>query len=204
MAGTLEGIRVLELASYVTGPFASMLLADLGAEVIKVEERERGDPFRGWGERLYSATFCSLNRNKKSVTLDIRSDEGRDVCRRLAAEADVLIENHRPGVMARRGLGYDDVRPLNPGIIYCSISGFGQDANNVHASNIIVYAVGVGSNIPIAELNAIASDPDSQFVRLLSTFNVTELRDLQESLDSEACQGKITYYCCITMTLMKN
>ena len=85
MSGTLEGIRVLELASYVTGPFASMLLADLGAEVVKVEERERGDPFRGWGERLYSGTFCSLNRNKKSVTLDIRSDEGRDVCRRLAA-----------------------------------------------------------------------------------------------------------------------
>ena len=127
MAGTLEGIRVLELASYVTGPFASMLLADLGAEVVKVEERERGDPFRGWGERLYSGTFCSLNRNKKSVTLDIRSDEGRDICRRLAAEADVLIENHRPGVMARRGLGYDAIRPLNPGIIYCSISGFGQE-----------------------------------------------------------------------------
>ena len=76
-------------------------------------------------------------------------------------------------------------------------------ANNVHARNIIVYAVGIGSSIDIAELNSIASDPDSQFVRLLSTFNVNELRDLQESLDSEACQGKIIYYCHIAMTLMK-
>ena len=128
MAGTLEGIRILELSSYVTGPFASMLMADLGAEVIKVEERERGDPFRGWGGgTMYSATFCSLNRNKKSITLDLRKEEGQEVCRKLAAEADVLIENHRPGVMARRGLGYDTLRELNPKLIYCSISGFGQE-----------------------------------------------------------------------------
>ncbi|MBI4487487.1 MAG: CoA transferase [Deltaproteobacteria bacterium] len=126
MNGALEGIRVVELASYVTGPFASLLLADLGAEVVKVEQPGQGDPFRGWGERLYSATFCSLNRNKKSVTLDIRRDEGRDIVLKLAAGSDVMIENFRPGTLDRRDLGYETVRTLNPKIIYCSVSGFGE------------------------------------------------------------------------------
>lgn len=126
MNGALEGIRVLEIASYVTGPFASLLLADMGAEVVKVEQPGQGDPFRGWGEKLYSATFCSLNRNKKSVTLDIRRDEARDIFLKLAAGSDIVIENFRPGTLEKRGLGYDAVLPLNPKIIYCSISGFGQ------------------------------------------------------------------------------
>ncbi|HXG52301.1 MAG TPA: CoA transferase [candidate division Zixibacteria bacterium] len=126
MSGALAGIRIIEMASYVTGPFAGQLLADMGAEVIKIEEPERGDPFRGWGDRNYSATFCSLNRNKKSVTLDLRRDEARAVALQLAARADVLIENFRPGTMDKRGLGYDHVREVNPEIIYCSISGFGQ------------------------------------------------------------------------------
>lgn len=125
MSGALAGIKVVEIASYVTGPFAGQLLADMGAEVIKVEEPKRGDPFRGWGERNYAATFCSLNRNKKSVTLDLRTDAARDIALRLLTEADVLIQNFRPGVMEKHGLGYEDVKKLNPKIIYCSISGFG-------------------------------------------------------------------------------
>ena len=125
MSGALAGIRVVEAASYVTGPFASQLLADMGAEVVKIEEPKRGDPFRGWGERNYAATFCSLNRNKKSITLDLRVDAGRDIALRLASEADVLIQNFRPGVMEKRGLGYNDVKKLNSKIVYCSISGFG-------------------------------------------------------------------------------
>jgi crotonobetainyl-CoA:carnitine CoA-transferase CaiB-like acyl-CoA transferase len=125
MSGALAGIRVVEAASYVTGPFASQLLADMGAEVVKIEEPKRGDPFRGWGERNYAATFCSLNRNKKSITLDLRVDAGRDIALRLASEADVLIQNFRPGVMEKRGLGYDDIKKLNSKIVYCSISGFG-------------------------------------------------------------------------------
>jgi crotonobetainyl-CoA:carnitine CoA-transferase CaiB-like acyl-CoA transferase len=125
MGGALAGIRIIEAASYVTGPFASQLLADLGAEVIKVEEPKRGDPFRGWGERNYAATFCSLNRNKKSVTVDFRTDEGRDVLVKLLTGADVFIQNFRPGVLDKRGLGYGDIRKLNPKIVYCSISGFG-------------------------------------------------------------------------------
>ena len=125
MSGALAGIRVVEAASYVTGPFASQLLADMGAEVVKIEEPKRGDPFRGWGERNYAATFCSLNRNKKSITLDLRIDAGRDIALRLASKADVLIQNFRPGVMEKRGLGYDDIKKLNSKIVYCSISGFG-------------------------------------------------------------------------------
>ncbi|HYJ14890.1 MAG TPA: CoA transferase [Candidatus Limnocylindria bacterium] len=125
MGGALAGIKVIEAASYVTGPFAAQLLADLGAEVIKVEEPKRGDPFRGWGERNYAATFCSLNRNKKSITLDFRTDEGRDVLLQLLSGADVFLQNFRPGVLDKRGLGYDVIKKLNAKIVYCSISGFG-------------------------------------------------------------------------------
>jgi formyl-CoA transferase len=125
MSGALAGIKVVEAASYVTGPFAAQLLADMGADVIKIEEPKRGDPFRGWGERNYAATFCSLNRNKRSITLDLRADEGRDIALKLAAAADVLIQNFRPGVMEKRGLGYAEIKKLNPKIVYCSISGFG-------------------------------------------------------------------------------
>jgi crotonobetainyl-CoA:carnitine CoA-transferase CaiB-like acyl-CoA transferase len=126
MAVALDGIRVLELASYVTGPYAGVLLGDLGAEVIKIEEPGTGDPFRGWGEGGYSPTFCSLNRNKKSVTLDLRSEQGREALEGLIDTADVLIENFRPGVAERRGFGYADVHLRNPHLVYCSISGFGS------------------------------------------------------------------------------
>src|SRR5918996_4008097 len=125
MGGALAGITVVEAASYVTGPFAAQLLADMGADVVKIEEPKRGDPFRGWGERNYSATFCSLNRNKRSLTLDLRHDQAREIVLKLATEADVLIQNFRPGVMEKRGLGYEDVRKVNSKLVYCSISGFG-------------------------------------------------------------------------------
>jgi crotonobetainyl-CoA:carnitine CoA-transferase CaiB-like acyl-CoA transferase len=122
--GALAGLTVLEIASYVSGPFAGMLLSDLGADVIKIEPPE-GDPFRGWGKDDYSATFGSLNRNKKSVVLDLKNDEGRRTLRQLVARADVLVENFRPGTMDRMTLGYEDLRALNDRLIYCSISGFG-------------------------------------------------------------------------------
>lgn len=124
-AGALAGIRVVEIANYVSGPYASMLLGDLGAEVIKVEAPGAGDPFRGWGRVEYSATFGSLNRNKKSVELDIKQDA--EALRRLLASADVLIENFRPGTLERIGLGYDALSKLNDRLIYCSITGFGSD-----------------------------------------------------------------------------
>lgn len=121
----LDGITVLEFANYVSGPYAGMMLADLGAEVIKIESPEGGDPFRGWGAADYSATFGSVNRNKKSVALDLKSHEGLAAARALAADADVLIENFRVGTMDRLGLGYEAISSANPRIIYASITGFG-------------------------------------------------------------------------------
>ena len=127
MSGALAGITVLEIANYVSGPYAAMLLGDLGATVVKIESPDGGDPFRGWGKVEYSATFGSLNRNKKSVVLDLKEPAGAAALRDLVARADVVIENFRPGTMERLGLGWDDVRPLNERLVYCSISGFGDD-----------------------------------------------------------------------------
>ena len=127
IGGALQGITVLELGTYLTGPYAAMLLGDLGAEVIKVEERASGDPFRGWGNEGYNSTFCSVNRNKKSISLNLKTKKGAEIFLKLAKQADVLIENFRPGVVEELGFDYEKVRELNPKIIYCSISGFGQN-----------------------------------------------------------------------------
>ncbi len=127
MPGALDGIRVVEFANYVSGPYAGMILGDMGADVIKVEEPTKGDPFRGWGRVEYSSTFGSVNRNKKSVTLDLKSDEGKAHARALILSADVVIENFRVGTMDRLGLGFEQFRVENPGLIWCSITGYGSD-----------------------------------------------------------------------------
>jgi crotonobetainyl-CoA:carnitine CoA-transferase CaiB-like acyl-CoA transferase len=126
MSGALEGVTVLEIANYVSGPYAAMLLGDLGATVIKIEGPNGGDPFRGWGSVEYSATFGSLNRNKKSVVLDLKNASEVEMLRALIGDADVLIQNFRPGTLERSRLGYDDVKALNPRLIYTSITGFGN------------------------------------------------------------------------------
>jgi formyl-CoA transferase len=125
MTTALDGTRVIEIANYVGGPYAGALLADLGAEVIKIERPPHGDPYRGWISGGYSSTFCSLNRGKKSMLLDLQSDDGKRAAIALARTADVLIENSRPGVMDRLGLGYEALHELNPRLVYCSITGFG-------------------------------------------------------------------------------
>ncbi len=122
----LQGTRVIEFGSYISGPYAGMILGDFGADVIKVEPPKEGDPFRGWGASGYSATFGSVNRNKRSVTLDLRTAEGVAAARALMLDADVVIENLRAGALDRLGLGWDDVKELNPKLIYCSITGFGE------------------------------------------------------------------------------
>jgi formyl-CoA transferase len=127
MAVALENITVLELAGYLSGPYAGMLLADLGAEVIKVEPVQGGDPFRGWEEQGYGSTFCAVNRNKRSLALDLKADEGRAILLQLAKRADVLIENFRPDVAQRLGIADETLREMNPGLVYCSISGFGTE-----------------------------------------------------------------------------
>jgi crotonobetainyl-CoA:carnitine CoA-transferase CaiB-like acyl-CoA transferase len=126
MVAALDGIRVVEFANYVSGPYAGMLLGDFGAEVIKVEAPDGGDPFRGWGRVEYSPTFGSVNRNKKSIVLDLKSADGVAAARALIRTADVLIENFRIGTMERLGLGYDEVARDNPGLVWCSITGFGS------------------------------------------------------------------------------
>ena len=125
MTAALEDITVLEFASYVSGPYAGMMLGDLGAEVIKVEDPKSGDPFRGWGAADYSATFGSVNRNKKSIILNLKSTEGVAAAIALTEEADVLIENFRPGTMDRLGLGYEKLSAINHRLVYCSVTGFG-------------------------------------------------------------------------------
>lgn len=130
MPGLLEGIRVLDVSRVLTGPYCSLMLADLGAEVIKVEIPGRGDDTRAWGPPFLggeSAYFLSVNRNKKSVTVNLKSPEGRKILLALAARSDVFLENFAPGVAARLGLDYDALRAVNPRLVYCSISGFGQD-----------------------------------------------------------------------------
>jgi crotonobetainyl-CoA:carnitine CoA-transferase CaiB-like acyl-CoA transferase len=129
MPGALEGIKILDITNYIAGPYATLLLADLGAEVYKIETPGAGDPFRTWDKepKNYSPSFCALNRNKKSVTLDMKTPEGKEVFLRLAKDADVVVENLRPGVVDRLGIGYEDIKKLNPKIIYCSISAFGQE-----------------------------------------------------------------------------
>jgi CoA:oxalate CoA-transferase len=126
--GPLSGVLVLDLTRVLAGPFATMLMADLGARVIKVERPEHGDDTRGYGPFLdgRSLYFARVNRGKESVAVDLRSDDGRALVRSIAARADVVVENFRPGVMARHGLAYEDLAALNPALVYASISGFGQ------------------------------------------------------------------------------
>src|SRR5437870_2395780 len=126
--GALDGLRVLALSNQLSGPYCAMLLGDLGADVIKVEHPVGGDNARQGAPHVNgeSAPFMTVNRNKRSITVDLKAPDGLAIVRRLAARADVVLENWRPGTAARLGLGYDDVRRLNPRVIYCSISGFGQ------------------------------------------------------------------------------
>ncbi len=123
----LTGVRVIEVATFITGPYAGMLLAALGADVIKVEPPGSGDPFRLGSHDGVSSRFTAFNRGKRSICVDLRSEQGREVVHKLVNSADVLIENHRPGVMRRLGIDYESLSHLNPRLIYCSISGFGQD-----------------------------------------------------------------------------
>ena len=129
MSGALEGIKVLDLTSYIAGPFATMLLGDLGAEIIKIEQPGTGDMFRRWDKepKLYSPLFRSFNRNKKSTTLNLASAEGKKIFAALVETADVIVENFRPGVVDRLGINYETVSKINPRIVYCSISAFGQE-----------------------------------------------------------------------------
>jgi alpha-methylacyl-CoA racemase len=145
-AGPLAGIRILDLTRLLPGGYATLLLADLGADVVKVEEPGKGDYIR-WTPPIvgdFSAAHVALNRNKRSLALNLKSDSGRAAFLRLVQSFDVVIESFRPGVMARLGLGWEDLRERNQGLVYCAISGYGQDGPYSrlagHDANYIGYA----------------------------------------------------------------
>ncbi|WP_137927048.1 CaiB/BaiF CoA-transferase family protein [Cupriavidus sp. 2SB] len=125
MIKVLEGVKVLEQGTFITGPAAGMLLGDLGADVIKIEQPETGDPFRAFKGGLYSPHFQTYNRNKRSITLNTKNADDREVFDALVGEADVYIQNFRPGAAERLGAGEARLREINPRLIYCAISGFG-------------------------------------------------------------------------------
>ncbi|HYI43866.1 MAG TPA: CaiB/BaiF CoA-transferase family protein [Actinomycetota bacterium] len=144
--GPLEGIRILDLTRLLPGGYATLLLADLGADVVKVEEPGKGDYIR-WTPPIvgpFSASHIALNRNKRSITLNLKSDGGRDLFLRLAEHFDVVIESFRPGVMERLGVGWSVLKETNPGLVYCAISGYGQHGPRSqvagHDANYIGYA----------------------------------------------------------------
>jgi crotonobetainyl-CoA:carnitine CoA-transferase CaiB-like acyl-CoA transferase len=145
--GALDGVLVADFSRVLAGPYATMLLGDLGADVVKVERPGAGDDTRHWGPPWFGADeatyFLSVNRNKRSVTLDLRDPDGLAAARDLALRADVLVENFKPGVFDRLGLGYDALRADNPGLVYASITGFGpHGGEDLPGYDLLVQAVG--------------------------------------------------------------
>ena len=150
----LDGLRILDLTRILAGPTCTQLLGDLGADVIKIERPGRGDDTRAWGppfvrdadgqDTTESAYYLCANRNKRSVAVDLATAEGAGLVRRLAARCDVLIENFKVGALARYGLGYDDLKDDLPGLVYCSITGFGQTGPNAHRAGYDLLAQGYG------------------------------------------------------------
>ena len=166
MTGPLHGLRVFDLTRILAGPTCTQLLGDLGAEVIKIERPGQGDDTRKWGppfakdadgrDTTYSAYFLSSNRNKRSVTIDIAQPEGQALAKRLIAKCDILVENFKTGGLARYGLAYDDLKADNPGLIYCSITGFGQTGPYAPRAGYDFLAQGLGG------MMSITGDPDGE------------------------------------------
>ena len=146
----LAGVRILDMTRVLAGPFASMVLSDLGAEVIKVERPGAGDDTRSWGppfiqgETRESAYFLSVNRNKASLCIDMKTTQGQAVLQDLATKCDVMMENYVPGKLDTMGLGYNQIKQINPSIIYCSITGFGSDGPYSSRGGYDVIAASMG------------------------------------------------------------
>jgi crotonobetainyl-CoA:carnitine CoA-transferase CaiB-like acyl-CoA transferase len=169
MPAPLSGLRVLELARILAGPWAGQVLADLGADVIKVERRGAGDDTRGWGPpfmpaadggHLDAAYYHATNRGKRSIELDFETDEGKRIVRKLAARSDILIENFKVGGLAKFGLDYKSLAPENPRLIYCSVTGFGQDGPYAPRAGYDLLVQGMGGIMDITGL------PDGEPTRI--------------------------------------
>ena len=156
--GPLAGMVILDLTQILAGPMCTMVLADMGADVIKIEKPNGGDDNRRMGPPFisdWSAGFLAVNRNKRSLVLDLRSDQGRKVLKRLVKGADVVVENFRPGVMERMGLDYSELRKIKPSLVYCTISGFGSTGPYRNRGGFDLVAQGVSG------LMSITGHPDS-------------------------------------------
>jgi itaconate CoA-transferase len=142
----LDGIKILAFEQVLSGPFATCLLADMGAEVIKVERPGVGDVIRSWDSVVkgLSSGYVWLNRNKRSITVDVKKEQGKQILQKLAKESDIFFENYAPGVAARLGLGYEELSEMNPRLIYCSLSGYGQDGpyRDVKAYDLLIQGEG--------------------------------------------------------------
>ena len=169
MAKPLAGVRVLELARILAGPWAGQILADLGADVIKVERKGAGDDTRAWGppfvegkdgKHVSAAYFHATNRGKRSIELDFESDEGKRIVRKLAARSDILIENFKVGGLAKFGLDYKSLAPDNPRLIYCSVTGYGQDGPYAPRAGYDLMAQGMGG------IMSITGTPDGKPMRV--------------------------------------
>ena len=161
--GPLAGLTIVDLTRVLSGPYCTMLLADMGARVIKVEQPDRGDDTRAWGPPFVgseTAYFLSINRNKESVTLDFKNSDGRRILDQLIASADVVVENFRPGAMTRLGLDYAALAPTHPRLVFCSISGFGQDGPRRHHAGYDAVIQAEGG------LMSVTGDPDGPAFRV--------------------------------------
>ena len=153
----LKGLRVIEMGSLIAGPFCGQILGDFGAEVIKLEDPGVGDPMRQWGRskpKGHSPWWPVIGRNKHSVTVNLRTEEGRDLARALVAKADVVVENFRPGTLEGWGMGYDDLARLNPGLVMARVSGFGQTGPSSHKAGYALIGEAMGG------LRHITGEPD--------------------------------------------
>ncbi len=169
MPGPLAGLRVLELARILAGPWAGQILADLGADVIKVERKGPGDDTRGWGQpfvpaadggHLGAAYFHGTNRGKRSIELDFDSEDGRRIVKKLAARSDVVLENFKVGTLGKFGLDYESLAGINPRLVYCSVTGFGQDGPYAARAGYDLMAQGMGGIMDLT------GNPDDEPLRV--------------------------------------
>src|SRR5947209_7917522 len=201
MPGPLAGVRVLELARILAGPWAGQVLADLGADVIKVERSKTGDDTRAWGPpfiegkdgHLGAAYFHSTNRGKRSIECDFETEDGKRIVRKLAARSDVLIENFKVGGLAKFGLDYKSLAPACPRLIYCSVTGFGQTGPNASRAGYDLMAQGIGGFMALTGTAEgeptragghviIATGNDSQYGKLCAVLGEPELAKNPEYL----------------------
>ena len=203
----LEGVKVLDLTQLMAGPYCTMMLADMGADVVKVEKPNGGDDTRRMGPPFIegeSAAFLGINRNKRSIVIDLRSDAGRELAQRMALKSDILVQNFRPGALERMGLGYEQVREINPAIVYCTISGFGATGPYARRGGFDLVAQGMSGlmsvtghpdgppakvGVPICDLNA------GMFGAIgILTAYINRLRTGQgQHVDTSLLEGGIAY-----------